>query len=227
LVRTFLKDDLKFSTVFSIDSSLSFFYDDENSYYVQRNLLLLNNKLQKELRLFSLLNSYGAKFSSPIILFYDLDSMKEFIKRHPVYVNMPSIYSQNDHVSFKNVKIQPEHLTPIAIYLQCLNYVVKLNIPTMFLMTNKANKTRNIFDAYGGCKSASLGSDTQNDLLGLNRNLSEELELSNESLSYYVKLLIKNLDELIDFVLKNVIDSFEKNFYVKTIQEIQNLLKCY
>ena len=107
------------------------FYDKDASLYIQKNMLLANKTLENEMRLINLLSKYGAKFSAPNLLLYDLDELNALESDG---IDLPSdLFHPFDHISFKDVRLQSQNIVPIMAYLTCLLSVLKLNLPTMFL----------------------------------------------------------------------------------------------
>jgi ankyrin repeat protein len=134
-------DQIKEETVGN--ERISMFNAHEDSFYVQRNMLVVNSQIESQMKLINLLNQYGAKFSSHKELLYDIECLRQFDKDS---INLPStLFHPDDHVSFNNLRLNKSNIISIMTYLKCILYIFKFNIPTMFL---KDSATTNE-DAFG------------------------------------------------------------------------------
>jgi ankyrin repeat protein len=127
------------------NNKISLFHSHEDNFYVQRNMLVVNNQIESQMKLINLLNQYGAKFSSHKELLYDIESLRQFDKDN---INLPStLFYPDDHVSFNNLRLNKSNFIPIMTYLKCILYVFKFNIPTMFLR-DSTTTNEDVFDIY-------------------------------------------------------------------------------
>ncbi len=113
------------------NGKVNVFYDKDASFYIQKNMLLVNKKLENEVKLIHLLSKYGAKFSNYKLLLYDLEILNQYEDSD---LDLPSnLFHPFDHITFDNLKLQSSSIIPIMTYLKCFISVLKLNLPTMFL----------------------------------------------------------------------------------------------
>jgi hypothetical protein len=206
------------------NDNISMFLDHETSIYVQRSLLIDDGTdYNEQIKLISLLNAYGAKFSSYKVLLYDIEMLN---KVEEELVHLPSnLFHPDDHVSFDNIRMNVNTVVPIKFYLKCVLYLFKLNLPTMFLRKSSSPQIspakpllqRSTFKRTfrSMCDLDGTGLDSQTKL---QRNFDQSF-INDLKLGF-----ANNFHELIKFVQKYVIDRFESNVYYSSIQEAFELL---
>lgn len=128
--------DLAWDWLLNNQENVSMFYDSENSFYVQRNRLIIDKRVDHEIRLIFLLNKYGAKFSSINILLYNVESLKE-LDGNSCTNKSDSYFQGEDYVCFDDLKLQSKSIVSIQTYIKCILFILKLNMPTMFLEKNR------------------------------------------------------------------------------------------
>lgn len=203
---------------------MSFFYDKDNSYYIQRNLLVLNAKLDKELKLINLLNSYGAKFSTSDLLIYNIDGLNKSIKEYSDVIHLPTVHfnPKNSSIEYNQVvSIVPDSLIPIDVHLKCLNHLLKnFKLPNLFLKTNAKNVNINLkmFNDHKETTGwSSFSSSSSNTLNGDSSN-------HTKSFMEFKPILESNLNEMAKFICETVVDSFERELYIKEIKQALDIL---
>ncbi len=211
------------------------FFDGDNSFYVQRNHMILNKRITNELKLIDLLIAYGAKFSDLNVVLYDVDLLFEMLKKHSDVVHLPtSLFHPDDHVSFGDITIQPDSIVPIEVYLKCLVHVLKLNLPTLHLKTvastsksstsilNRKSPESYYYDV------SNFNSSSSNTEKSQEKEEEERNTRANKDKFYDFKINIEAcLKQLVDFVQDNVIDSFERDFYYSYIHQAFEFLSKY
>jgi hypothetical protein len=141
--------------------------------------LFFNQRLESELKIISILSQYGGKFSNYETIFYDLKILHS--NEDGDDVNLPvNLFYPHDFISFQNIKFQNENLVSIKIYLRCLLFLFKLNLPNLFISINDIEMMK-----------ANLASNLKN-LLAFIRN---EVIDSLEKRFYY-----DNIENIFDFL---------------------------
>lgn len=195
--------------------------DLENSIYVQRNMLILDQRIEEEIKLLHLLTRYGAKFSNFSYFLYDLTSLKEFERLERVQSELNPFEDPT-----LKLKRHTDKIIPIRTHLRLLGFVYKLNLPTMILNLAQKHSSQSNVDLIN--RSDSRKSDRSSDATQTSSTISQltdlEMNANDVSVVRMKSQLIGNLNSLIEFIQRTVIDSFEKQFYFEQIQSLYELL---
>ena len=95
-------------------------------------MLIIDEKIESEIKLIHLLTRYGAKFSNFAQFLYDMSPLREFERLDRAKVDLNPFEDPNVRVN--------EHMSqiaPIRTHLRVLAFVLKLNLPTMILNMNE------------------------------------------------------------------------------------------
>lgn len=182
----------------------SIFYDSSNSFYVQRKDLINDQKLEREVKIIFLLTKYGAKFSDQKYILYDIEKLKQ-----SEYID-EELISFDEQYMLQMEKIQFKQIISIQSYLRCILHLFKLNMPTLFLKRDDS-KNQNFVKISVNEITYSTASSLEQDTL----NNFDKIEM------------LSNLDSLESFINKNVIDTFEKEYYLNQINMAKHYLNNF
>lgn len=190
-------------------------------------MLIVDEKLETEIKLIHLLISYGAKFSNYEQFLYNLGPLQDYEK-------IDKVKSELNPFVDVNMKVERELdiLVPIRTHLKLLGFILKLNIPTMILNFNSPNRgdkftfdlinklnLKNDGDRSGKSSISTIDATATSTMIN---DLSSDIVKLN-ALKMKKELAI-NLKFLIDFIQRSVIDSFEKQFYYEQIESLFELI---
>lgn len=217
--------------------------DVDNSFYVQRNMLIVDEKFESEVKLIHLLTRYGAKFSDSTRFLYDTHGLREFERLERVKTELNPFEDVNARLGRHLDKI-----VPIRTHLRLLSFVYKLNLPTMILNSSTASRSFNRHyhnhhasnrkSASGGLvetigrRAGSPQSDQSNVHSTSTQPSDQSNSINNDDFNNDVdededdvkRVLINNLNDLAGFIQHTVIDAFEKQFYLEQIESLYELL---
>lgn len=225
ITKNKVKMNFKLICLFFLDKA-SVVCDLENSFYVQRNMLIIDEKIESEIKLIHLLTRYGAKFSNFAQFLYDMSPLREFERLDRAKVDLNPFEDPNVRVNEHMNKI-----APIRTHLRVLAFVLKLNLPTMILNMNERPNEQLSVNLIRSRDSSALTRlqrhSTETGATLMTTTSQSDLDIGNLSILKMKTQLVGNLNSLSEFIQRTVIDSFEKQFYFEQIQSLLDLIERF